>query len=156
MEDRIYFKNNSFYFKKVNGAIEISKLEYERLIKGTYSNKIIIEEDSKLTLIDRNIDEIKEMKLYELDFKITNLIYSKYKITKQINLQREYYLNPNNTENYKELVEMNLFINSTRENFHKIEDQINNLSTADELNNLNIDEEIQRKCEAFDSEKLKK
>lgn len=138
MKQKIYFKNNTFYFEKVDNAIELSIEEYNELVKKTLNHKIIKEENGKLILVNIDIQKIKENKIKELNFTITDYIYSKYKITKQINIQREYFLNPNDETKKEEFIQMNLFINTIRDNFHKIENEINNIQEIEELEKINM------------------
>lgn len=158
--NKIYFKDNSFHFKKIDNSIEIDIEEYNIIVQETYRGKKIHEENGKIILIDEDIEELKQQKIREIKYKANAIIESEenYPMFKQSNIQREYLLNLEDAELEDELSEnlsqnlirqskeqfkekfktMNDFINNIRSQSNKLESTVINLTSVDQIDELEI------------------
>lgn len=79
------------------------------------------------------LEELKQEKLNFLNNETQKFIYTKYPIYKQLNI-----INPLNDYSEEDRNNMNEFINSIRSKNHKFVEQINNCTTREELDLINI------------------
>lgn len=105
--------------------------EYEEN-EQTEQKRLIEEEKEKLEK-NKTLEELKQEKLNILDNETQKFIYAKYPIHKQLNI-----INPLNDYSEEDRNNMNEFINSIRGKNHKFVEQINNCTTKEELDLINI------------------
>lgn len=81
----------------------------------------------------KTIEQLKQEKLNLLDNKTQEFIYNRYPIHKQLNI-----INQLNDYLEEDKNKMNEFINNIRSKNHEFVEQINNCTTKEELESINI------------------
>jgi len=143
------------YAKIINDATKQCNVaigDNEAFYKSIGFMELEVEEDHtgnwyiKGYLPEGTLTKLKEYKIQQIKLKANQIIESTeyYPLFKQLNIQREYSLNPNGetssgTTNIELFNEMNSFINSIRDQSNTMEETVNRYTTIDEVENFEIE-----------------